>query len=162
MGLVEVAKLYGNVGESLRDVFAAVADDALYFNAFGFQAADGFGLKGFGFVFDFGYRERFAADAVEQNQYTETAPEVGGIHHDVGALGCGKLCFGRGFFEMAQDGLAAASAGGGKLCGSLFTCGVSVPELLRIDVFATTETFAAAVAFVTLFAVLSAVLFDLF
>ena len=46
-------------------------------------------------------------------------------------------------------------------CG-LFACGVSVAELLRIDVFATTETFAAAVAFVTLFAVLSAVLFDLF
>ena len=97
------------------------------FNAFGFQAADGFGVKGVGFVFDFGNRKRFAADAVEQNHDAETAPEVGGIHHDVGALGFGKLCFGRGFFEMAQDGLAAASAGGGKLCGSLFACGVGLP-----------------------------------
>ena len=125
--LVEMAKLYGNIGEQLRQTFTAVANDALYFNAFGFQAADGFGVKGVVFVSDLGYRKRFAADTVEQNHDAETAPEVGGIHHDVGALGFGKLCFGRGFFEMAQDGLAAASAGGGKLCGSLFACGVGLP-----------------------------------
>ena len=51
---MEVAKLYGNVGESLRDAFAAVADDALYFNAFGFQTAYLLGVKGVGFGFDFG------------------------------------------------------------------------------------------------------------
>ena len=125
--LVEMAKLYGNIGEQLRQTFTAVANDALYFNAFGFQAADGFGVKGVGFVFDFGNRKRFAADAVEQNHDAETASEVGGVHHDVGALGRGKLRFGRGFFEMAQDGLAAASVGGGKLCGGLFACGVGLP-----------------------------------
>ena len=85
------------------------------------------GVKGVGFVFDFGNRKRVAADAVEQNHDAETATEVGGVHYDVGALGCGKLCFGCGFFEMAQDGLAAASVGGGKLCGGLFACGVGLP-----------------------------------
>ena len=150
------------IGEQLRQPFAAVADDALYFNAFGFQAADGLGVKGVGFVFDFGNRKRFAADAVEQNHDAETAPEVSGVHHDVGALGRGKLCFGVRFFEMAKNGFAAAMISSCQLRCGLFACGVSVAELLRIDVFATTETFAAAVAFVTLFAVLSAVLFDLF
>ena len=46
--------LHGNVGESLRDAFAAVADDALYFNAFGFQTAYLLGVKGVGFGFGFG------------------------------------------------------------------------------------------------------------
>jgi len=77
-------------------------------------------------------------------------------------LGRGKLCFGIRFFEMAKNGFAAAMMSSCQLRCGLFACGVSVPELLRIDVFATTETFAAAVAFVTLCAVLSAVLFDLF
>ena len=125
--LVKLTKLYGNVGEQLRQTFTAVANDALYFNAFGFQTADGFGVKGVGFVFDFGNRKRFAADTVEQNHDAETAPEVSGVHHDVGTLGRGKLCLGSCLFEMAQDGLAAASAGGGKLCGSLFACGVGLP-----------------------------------
>ena len=125
--LVEMAKLYGDIGEQLQQTLTAVADDALYFNAFGFQAADGFSVKGVGFVFDFGNRKRFAADAVEQNHDAETASEVGGVHHDVGALGRGKLRFGRGFFEMAQDGLAAASVGGGKLCSGLFACSVGLP-----------------------------------
>ena len=84
------------------------------------------GVKGVGFVFDFGNRKRFAADAVKQNHNAETAPEVVGIHHDVGTLWGGKLCFGSGFFEMEQDGLAAASVGG-KLYGSLFACGVGLP-----------------------------------
>ena len=135
----------------------------LAFRAFGFQTADGLGVKGVVFVFNFGNRERFAADAVEQNHDAETAPEVSGVHHDVGALGRGKPCFGIRFFEMAKNGFAAAiMISSCQLRCGLFACGVSVPELLRIDVFATTETFAAAVAFVTLFAVLSAVLFDLF
>jgi len=125
--LVEMAKLYGDIGEQLQQTLTAVADDTLYFNAFGFQAADGFSVKGVGFVFDFGNRKRFAADAVEQNHDAETASEVGGVHHDVGALGRGKLRFGRGFFEMAQDGLAAASVGGGKLCSGLFACCVGLP-----------------------------------
>ena len=116
---MKLTQLHGNIGKHLCQTAPPVANDALYFNAFGFQAADGFGVKGVVFVSDLGYRKRFAADTVEQNHDAETAPEVGGIHHDVGALGFGKLCFGRGFFEMAQDGLAAASAGGGKLCGSL-------------------------------------------
>ena len=62
---MEVAKLYGNVGESLRDAFAVVAYDALYFNAFGFQTAYLLGVKGVGFGFDFGNGQGFATDAVE-------------------------------------------------------------------------------------------------
>lgn len=65
MDLVEVAKLYGNVGEGLRDAFAAVADDALYFNAFGFQTAYLLGVKGVDFGLDFGNGQGFATDAVE-------------------------------------------------------------------------------------------------
>ena len=122
-----MAKLYGSISKQLRQTFAAVADDALYFNAFGFQAADGLGVKGVGFVFDFGNRKRFAADAVEQNHDAETAPEAGGVHHNIDALWGSKPCFWSCLFEMAQDGLAAASVGGGKLCGGLFACGVGLP-----------------------------------
>lgn len=125
--LVEMAKLYGDIEEQLQQTLTTVADNALYFNVFGFQAADGFGVKGVGFVFDFGNRKRFAADAVEQNHDAETASEVGGVHHDVGALGRGKLRFESSFIEMAQDGLAAASVGGGKLCSGLFAYGVGLP-----------------------------------
>ena len=94
---------------------------------FSFQAAYGLGIKGVGFVFNFGNRKRFAADTVEQNHDAETVPEVGSVHHDVSAFGRGKLCLGRCLFEMAQDGLAAASVGGGKLCSGLFACGVGLP-----------------------------------
>ena len=124
---MKLTELYGNIRKHLYQTASPIANDALYFNAFGFQAADGFGVKGVVFVSDLGYRKRFAADTVEQNHDAETAPEVGGIHHDVGALGRGKPCFWSCLFEMAQDGLAAASAGGGKLCGSLFACGVGLP-----------------------------------
>ena len=65
MDLVEVVPLHGNVGESLRDAFATVANDALYFNAFGFQAVYLLGVKGVGFGFDFGNGQGFATDAVE-------------------------------------------------------------------------------------------------
>ena len=58
---------------------------------------------------------------------TSAGSRVGGVHHDVGSLGRGKLCFWGCLFEMAQDGLAAASVGGGKLCGGLFACGVGLP-----------------------------------
>ena len=41
--------------------------DALYFNAFGFQAAHLLGVKGVGFGFDFGNGQGVAADVVKQN-----------------------------------------------------------------------------------------------
>ena len=52
---------------------------------------------------------------------------MSGVHDDVGAGGSGKLRLRLGFFEMAQDGLAAAAVGGGKLGGGLFACGVGLP-----------------------------------
>lgn len=63
---------------------------------------------------------------------------------------------------MAINGFAAAFVRSGKLCGSLLAFGIVMPQLLRIDAFSTAEAFLAAVAFVTLPAVLPAILFDLF
>ena len=63
---------------------------------------------------------------------------------------------------MAVNGFAAAMIDSCQLRCGLFTCGVGVPDFLWIDAFATAETFAAFVAFVSLFAVLFSVFFDLF
>ena len=144
--LMELAKLHGNLGKHLRQTAPSVANYALYFNEFGFQTAYGLGVKGVSFVFDFDNGQSLFADAVEQNHDAECAAEVGGVYHNVGAGWRDKLCFG----------------GGGRLCCGLFACGITMPQLLRIDVFTAAETFAATVAFVTLPAVLFAVFFDLF
>ena len=62
---------------------------------------------------------------------------------------------------MVANGFAAAFVRGGKLRGSLLAFGIAMPQLLRIDAFTAAEAFTATVAFVTLPAVLPAVLFDL-
>ena len=82
--LMEVAKLYGNIGKHLRHSATSVANDALDFNAFGFQTAYCLGVKHVGFVFDFGNRQCLPADVVEQNHDAECAAEAGGVHDDVG------------------------------------------------------------------------------
>ena len=65
-------------------------------------------------------------------------------------------------FEMPQNGLPAASVSFGKLCGGLFACAVCLPYFLRIKSSAAIKLSAASMAFVALFAVSAAVLFDLF
>ena len=65
-------------------------------------------------------------------------------------------------FEMPQNGLPAASVSFGKLCGGLFACAVCLPYFLRIKPSAAIKLAAASMAFVALFAVSAAVLFDLF
>ena len=65
-------------------------------------------------------------------------------------------------FEMPQNGLPAASVSFGKLCGGLFACAVCLHYFLRIKPSAAIKLSAASKAFVALFAVSAAVLFDLF
>ncbi|MFH6975337.1 hypothetical protein ACG2K1_11900 [Neisseria sp. 23W00296] len=63
---------------------------------------------------------------------------------------------------MSQNGLPAASVSFGKLYGGLSAFSVSLPYFLRIKPSAAIKLPAAEVAFVALFAVSTAVLFDLF
>ena len=56
------------------------------------------------------------------NKTMTPATEISGVHDDVGAGWDGKLRLRLGFLEMAQNGLAAAAVGGGKLGGGLFAC----------------------------------------
>ena len=89
-------------------------------------------------------------------------PEVSSIHNNIGTLRRGKLGFGIGFFEMAQDGLTAASVSCGKLCGGLFAYGVRVPSCLWIDAVAAVEILVPTFAFVLLATLMLTILFDLF
>ena len=63
---------------------------------------------------------------------------------------------------MAQDGLAAAAVGGGKLGGGLFAWCVGLPNLLRIEPSAAVKLSIAFAAFIALAAIAATVLFDLF
>ena len=70
--------------------------------------------------------------------------------------------FGFGFFKMAVNGFAAAFECGGKLGSSLFTCGIGLPQFLRVKSFATFKLSAAGMTFIALFTVSATVFFDLF
>lgn len=70
--------------------------------------------------------------------------------------------FNLNLFEMSQNGLPAASVSFGELCGGLFAFAVCLPYFLRIKPSAAIKLPAAGVAFVALFVVSTAVLFDLF
>ena len=77
-------------------------------------------------MFDFTDGKGLPADAVHQHHHAETAPEVSGIHDDVGF---GKLREGfpdARLAQMAVDGLAATAVLCGKLGGSLLACAVAV------------------------------------
>ena len=159
---MKLTELNGNVGKYLCQTAPSVANDALYFNAFGFQAAYLLGVKRVGFVFDFADGQGFAADAVEQNHDAERTAEVGGVHDDVGCFGSNEVRFNLNLFEMSQNGLPAASVSFGELCGGLFAYGIGLPECLWIEPFAAIEVFVAALAFVLLDALMFSVLFDVF
>ena len=64
------------------------------------------------------------------------------------------------FAQAAIDGFSAAPVLHGKLCCGLFACTVGCPEFVIIKTLDTIKRFATTVAFVSLFAVLPAVLFD--
>ena len=108
---MELAELYGNIGEHLRQTTSAIANDALYGYAFGFQAAYGLGVQLIGFILYYAHEQGFAADAVHQHHDAKIASEVGGVHDDVCFGWGGELSFGDGFFEMAVNGFAAAIMG---------------------------------------------------
>ena len=159
---MKLTKLYGNVGKHLRQPASSVANYALYFHAFGFQAAYRFSVKHIGFVFDFGNGQCLSADAVKQDHYAECSAEVSGIHHNVGAGRCGKLCFGSGFFEVAVNGFAAAFVYCRQLRRCLFSRSIGLPYFLRSEPVFSIKLSAAFAAFVPLVAVSATVLFDLF
>ena len=159
---MKLTKLYGNIGKHLRQCAPSVANDALYFDAFGFQTTCRFDVKDVGFVFDFGNGKSLAADAVKQDHYAECASETGGVHHNIRAVRCGKLCFGSGFLEMAANGFAAAFVYCRQLRRCLFSRSVGLPYFLRIEPVSSIKLSAAFAAFVPLAAVSVTVLFDLF
>ena len=159
--LMKLAQLRGNLREQLQQYFPPVANNALYCNAFFPQIVQRFGIEGVGFVFDFTDGKDLPADAVHQHHHAETAPEVSGVHDDVG--------FGRlreGFpdarpAQMAVDGLAATTVLRGELGGSLLARAVGCPKFIALVTPATVKLPATVAAFIALLAVALPVLFDL-
>jgi len=133
----------------------------LYLNAFFPKLVQRRGIQGVGFVFDFIDGQSLLADAVHQHHHAETAPEVSGVHDDVG--------FGRlreGFpdarpAQMAVDGLAATTVLRGELGGSLLARAVGCPKFIALATPATVKLPAAIAAFIALLAVAPPILFDL-
>ena len=158
---MKLAQLCGNLREQLQQSFPPVANNALYYNAFSPQSVQRFGIKSVGFVFDFTDGKDLPADAVHQHHHAETAPEVSGVHDDVG--------FGRlreGFpdarpAQMAIDGLAATTVLRGELGGSLLARAVGCPKFIALAAPATVKLPATVAAFIALLAVAPPVLFDL-
>ena len=158
--LMKLAQLRGNLREQLQQSFPPVTNNTLYYNAFFPQIVQCFGIKSVGFVFDFAHKQGLPADAVHQHHNTETAPEVSGVHDDVG--------FGRlreGFLDarlaMAVDGLAATTVLRGEPGGSLLACAVVRPKFIALATPATVKLPAAVAAFIALLTVAPPVLFDL-
>ena len=158
--LMKLAQLRGNLREQLQQSFPPVANNALYYNAFFPQIVQRFGIEGVGFVFDFTDGKGLPADAVHQHHHAETAPEVSGVHDDVG--------FGRlreGFLDarlaMAVDGLAATTVLRDEPGGSLLACAVVRPKFIALATPATVKLPAAVAAFIALLTVAPPVLFDL-
>ena len=102
------------------------------------------------------------ADAVHQHHHAETAPEVCGIHDDVGFFGQRVALPDLHTAKAAIDGFAAASILLGKLRGRLFACAISCPKLVVLKALAAIELPTAVVAFVALSAIAPPILFDLF
>ena len=158
---MKLAQLRGNLREQLQQSFPPFANNALYCNAFFPQSVQCFGIEGVGLVFDLTDGKGLPADAVHQHHHTETAPEVCGIHDDVG--------FGRlreGFpdahlAQMAVDGFTATTVLRGKLCRCLLACAVGCPKFIALATPATVKLPAAIAAFIALLAVAPPILFDL-
>ena len=120
------------------------------------------GIKSVGFVFDCTDAKGLPADAVHQYHHAETAPEIGGIHDDVG--------FGRlreGFpdahlAQMAVDGFTATAVLRGELGGSLLACAVVRPKFIALATPATVKLPAAVAVFIALLAVVPPILFGFF
>ena len=92
----------------------------------------------------------------------ETAPEVCGIHDDVGFFGQRVVLPDLCFAQAAVDGLAAASVLRGELRGRLFACTIGCLKLVILKALAAIELSVAVVAFVALSAIAPLVLFDSF
>ena len=113
-------------------------------------------------MFDLTDGKGLPADAVHQHHHTETAPEVCGIHDDVG--------FGRlreGFpdahlAQMAVDGFTATTVLRGKLCRCLLACAVGCPKFIALATPATVKLPATTGRFIALPTSSLAILFDPF
>ena len=159
--LMKLAQLLGNLREHLQQSFPPVANNALYCNAFFPKLVQRRGIQGVGFVFDFIDGQSLLADAVHQHHHAETAPEVCGIHDDVGFFGQRVALPDLHTAKAAIDGFAAASILLDKLRGRLFACAISCPKLVVLKALAAVKTFAASLAFISLLAILPAIFFDL-
>ena len=133
----------------------------MFLNAFFPKLVQRRGIQGVGFVFDFIDGQSLLADAVHQHHHAETAPEVCGIHDDVGFFGQRVALPDLHTAKAAIDGFAAASILLGKLRGRLFACAISCPKLVVLKALAAVKTFAASLAFISLLAILPAIFFDL-
>ena len=112
-------------------------------------------------MFDFTDGKGLPADAVHQHHHAETAPEVSGVHDDVG-FGRLRVAFpDLHLAQMAIDGLAATTVLRGKLGGSLLARAVDYPKFIALAAPATVKLPATVAAFIALLAVALPVLFDL-
>ena len=113
-------------------------------------------------MFDCLHKQGFPSDAVHQHHHAEIAPEIGGIHDDVGFGGLRVVLPDLRLLQAAVDGLATASVLRGKLCSGLFSYAIGCPKLVVLQALAAIELPAAVVAFVALLTIAPPVLFDLF
>ena len=113
-------------------------------------------------MFDCLHKQGLPSDAVHQHHHAEIAPEIGGIHDDVGFFGQRVALPDLHTAKAAIDGFAAASILLGKLRGRLFARAIGCPKLIILKALAAVELLAAGMAFITLSSIAPPVLFDLF
>ena len=162
--LVKLAHLHGNIRKSAQQAAFAIADNALYLNAFFSQRRDRLRVERVGFPLNCHDRQGSLAASVVENHDTPFSTEIGGVHDEVNrrlwqrAFG---LC--SGFGEVATDGFDAASVLRGKLCGALLAFAVALPKGVGIKALAPYELALTGAAMVLLFPVITMPVFlDLF
>ena len=105
---MKLVQLCGNFWERLQQSFPPVANHALYLNAFSCSAFNAAPYRALVSCLT-SPQTGLDADAVHQYHHAETAPEIGGIHDDVGFCGL-RVVFPDAYLaQIAVDGFTATA-----------------------------------------------------
>ena len=162
--LVELAHLHGYIRKRTRQAAFAIADNALYHNAFFSQRRDRLHVKRVGFPLNCHDRQGVLAASVVEDHDAPFSAEISGVHDEVhGCLWQHAFGLCSGFGEVTADGFEAASVLRGKLCGALLAFAVALPKGVGIKALAPYELALTGAAMVLLFPVVTMPVFlDLF
>ena len=162
--LVKLAHLHGYIQERTQQAAFAIADNALYLNAFFSQRRDRLRVERVGFPLNCHDHQGALAASVVEDHDAPFSAEIGGVHDEV--HGClWQRAFGlcSGFAEVAMERFDAASVLRGKLCGALLAFAVALPKGVGIKALAPYELALTGSAMVLLFPVVTMPVFlDLF